>query len=129
MATMREIRPPVRFSDPVYVVLPRQNVVLRPFTGQPVKYARPFRLPGLAVKISGVPGAGFGLFVREKVLAGQKITLYRRKIISEATAKKLKKQVLIQTKSNIYHLELIDFSTVFFREIDTFEPTIQLVVA
>ncbi len=72
MATMREIRPPVRFSDPVYVVLPRQNVVLRPFTGKPVNYARPFRLPGLAVKISGVPRAGFGLFVREKVLAGQR---------------------------------------------------------
>jgi hypothetical protein len=90
---MRERRPPVRFSDPVYVVLPRRNVVLMPFEGQPRKYASPRRLPGLAVKISSVQGAGYGLFLREKVKAGQTITLYRRKIISEATATKLKKQV------------------------------------
>ena len=90
LASMRERRPPVRFSDPVHVVLPRRNVFLRPFEGQPRKYAS--RLPGLAVKISSVPGAGYGPFLREKVNSGQTITLYRRKIISEATAKKLKKQ-------------------------------------
>ena len=45
------------------------------------------------MKISSVPGAGYGLFLREKVKSGQTITLYRRKIISEATAKKLKEQV------------------------------------
>ena len=95
METMRESRPPVRFSDPVHVVLPRRNVVLKPFVGQPRKYAGPRRLPGLEVKISRIRGAGLGLFLREKVHAGQTITLYRRKIISEATARKLKEQVYI----------------------------------
>ena len=93
LASMRESRPPVRFSDPVHVVRPRRNVVLRPFEGQPRKYASPRRLPELAVKMSNVRGAGYGLFLREQVKAGQTITLYRRKIISESTAKKLKKQV------------------------------------
>ena len=93
MATMRQSRPPARFSDPVHVVLPRRNVILRPFEGQPPKYARPRRLPELAVKKSRVPGAGFGLFLHENVRKGQTLTLYSRKIISEATAKKLKKQV------------------------------------
>lgn len=101
MTTMRESRPPVRFSDPVYLVLPRRNVILRPFDWQPGKYARPMRLPALAVKISGVRGAGFGVFLREKVRAGQTITLYRRKIISEATARRLKKQVLIMMEFNV----------------------------
>ena len=93
METMRKSRPPVRFSDPVHVVLPRRNVVLKQFFGQPRKYAEPRRLPGLEVKISYIQGAGLGLFLREKVYAGQTITLYRRKIISEATARKFKGQV------------------------------------
>ena len=109
LASMRELRPPVRFSDPVHVVLPRRNVFLRPFEGQPRKYASPCRLPGLAVKISSVPGAGYGPFLREKVNSGQTITLYRRKIISEATAKKLKKQVRFNNKYTITNL----FSTPF----------------
>jgi hypothetical protein len=90
---MRKSRPPVRFSDPVHIVPARRNIVLVPFQGQPRKYASPRRLPVLAVKISGVQRAGYGLFLQEKVSAGQTITLYRRKIISEATAKKLKKKV------------------------------------
>ena len=50
MATMRQSRPPARFSDPVHVVLPRRNVILRPFEGQPPKYARPRRLPELPAR-------------------------------------------------------------------------------
>ena len=59
------------------------------------------------LQMSIVRGAGFGLFLREKVNAGQTITLYRRKIISEATAKKLKKQVQLNNKNT--HMNL--FST------------------
>ena len=93
LATMRESRPPVRLFDPVHVVLPLRNVLLKPFAGQPRKYSCPRRLPGLEIKISQVPGAGYGLFLREKVYAGQSITLYRREIVSEATARTLKKKV------------------------------------
>jgi hypothetical protein len=93
LASMRERRPPVRFSDPVYEVLPRKNVVLRPFEGQPRKWASPRLMPGLAVRNSSVRWAAYGIFLREKVNAGQTITLYRRKIISESTAKVLREQV------------------------------------
>ena len=93
METMRQSRPPARYPDPVHIVMPRRNVILRPFQGQPPKYGRPRRLPLLSVRKSGIPGAEFGLFLLENVRAGQTITLYRRKIISEATAEKLKKQV------------------------------------
>ena len=93
MATWRNGRPPVRFSNPVHVVLPRKGVVLHPFEGQPRKYAQPRRLPGLEVKESGISNAGFGLFLLENVRAGQTITLYRRKIISERAAKKRKEKV------------------------------------
>ena len=93
LVKMRLRRPPVRFADPVHFVLPTQNVVLCPFVGQPRKHAIPRRLPELSVKKSGLPDAGYGLFLREKVNAGQTMTKYRRKIISEATAKILKKQV------------------------------------
>ena len=122
MSTMRQSRPPVRLFDPVHVVLPRRNVFLKPFAGQPRKYSRPRRLPGLEVKTSQIPGAGFGLFLREKVYAGQSITLYRRKIVSEATARNLKNQVYshVNIKPDI---ELIP--NLFDREIDTFEPTMR----
>jgi hypothetical protein len=50
-------------------------------------------LPGLEVKKSGIAKAGFGLFLRENVRAGQAITKYCRKIISEATANRMKKKV------------------------------------
>jgi hypothetical protein len=125
LATMRESRPPVRLFDPVHVVLPRRNVFLKPFAGQPRKYSCPRRLPGLEIKISQVPGAGFGLFLREKVYAGQSITLYRRKIVSEATARTLKKKVspFSEFKPNLD--SRIDSKTIFDREIDTFEPTMQ----
>jgi hypothetical protein len=106
---MRESRPPVRFSDPVHVVLARRNIVLVPFEGQPRKYAIPRRLPALAVKISGVRRAGYGLFLREKVKAGQSITLYRRKIISEATAKKLKDKAYFCQ----YHFVIYIFNDLF----------------
>jgi hypothetical protein len=100
LSSMRESRPPVRLLDTVHVVLPLRNVFLKPFAGQPRKYLSPRRLPGLEMRKSQVPGAGFGLFLREKVYAGQSITLYRRKIVSEATAKRLKKQVVDSSISN-----------------------------
>jgi hypothetical protein len=100
-ASLRERLPPFRFSDPVYEVLPRQNVVLRPFEGQPRNWASPRRLPGLAVRNSSVRGAGYGIFLREKVNAGQVITLYRRKIISESTAKVLREQVMFTIAHSI----------------------------
>jgi len=95
MATWRNGRLPVFFCDPVHIVLPCHGVVLHPFEGQPRKYAAPFRLPGLEVRKSGIDKAGFGLFLRENVRAGQAISKYRRKIISEATAKRLQKKVSI----------------------------------
>lgn len=94
MATWRNGRPPVLFSNPVHVVLPRRGVLLHPFEGQPRKYATPRRLPGLEVKKSGISNAGFGLFLLENVRAGQTISIYRRKIISEGSAKKRKQKVL-----------------------------------
>ena len=95
MATWRNGRPPVRFDDPVHVVLPRHNVVLYPFKGQPRKYAEPRRLPGCEVKKSGIPKAGNGLWLAERVRKGQTITIFRRKRISEAAAKKLQRKVQI----------------------------------
>ena len=41
------------------------------FFGQPRKYAEPRRLPGLEVKISYIQGVGLGLFLCQKVYAGQ----------------------------------------------------------
>ena len=93
MATWRNGRPPVRFDEPVHVVLPRHNVVLFPFAGQPRKYAEPPRLPGCQVRESGIPKAGNGLWLAERVRKGQTITLFRQKRISEAAAKKLHKKV------------------------------------
>ena len=92
MATWRNGRPPIRFADPVYVVLPRP-VVLSPFKGQPKSYADPRRLPRLEVRKSSIPKAGNGVWLAEGVRKGQTITIYRRRKISEATASKLKKQV------------------------------------
>jgi hypothetical protein len=64
LANMRQIRPPVPFSDPEHVLLPQRDVAQRPFEGQPRKYASPRRLPEHAVKISSVTvlGTGYGLF-------------------------------------------------------------------
>ena len=127
MATWRNGRPPVRLSDPVHVVLPKTNVVLSPFEGQPKKYSRPRRLPGLAVKVSGVRKAGNGVFLAERVRKGQTITLFRRKIISEAAAKKLKKKVynndLIRKPLN-FEVDFVDC-----REIGTFASIVQLACA
>jgi len=93
MATWRNGRPPVRLDDPVHVVLPRHNVVLYPFKGQPRKYAEPRRLPRCEVRKSRIPKAGYGLWLAERVRKGQTITIFRRKRISEAAAKKLHKKV------------------------------------
>ena len=87
---MRVSKAPVRFHDPVYIVRPRKKTLKR-FEGQPAIYDVPRRLPWLSVQESSIPVAGFGVFVREDVKAGDTISIYRAKIISEATAKKLKK--------------------------------------
>jgi hypothetical protein len=93
MATWRNGHPPVRFDDPVHHVLPRHNFVLHPFSGQPKKYRAPRRLPGCQVRESGIPRAGNGLWTAERVRKGETITIFRRKRISEAAAKKLQKKV------------------------------------
>ena len=91
--TMRVSRPPARLLQEVHVVLPRK-IQLYPSDGQPKKYSREIRLPELAIQQSRIPKAGQGLFLREKVRKGQPIALYRRKIVSEAMAKKLKAMVI-----------------------------------
>ena len=92
---------------------------------------------------SGIRGAGYGLFLREKVNAGEAITLYRRKIISESTAKILKEQVKLTFINSIdfnnMNRFLLEFcpqtnpndtkTSLFTREIDTFGPTMQLAAA
>jgi hypothetical protein len=93
LATWRNGHPPVRFDDPVHHVLPKHNFVLHPFSGQPKKYRAPRRLPGCEVRESGIPRAGNGLWTAERVRKGQTITIFRRKRISEAAAKKLQKKV------------------------------------
>ena len=93
MAYWRNGHPPVRFDDPVHHVLPRHRFVLSPFPGQPRKYKEPRRLPGLQVRKSSIRGAGNGLWLAERVRKGQTITIFRRKRISEAAAKKLQKKV------------------------------------
>lgn len=91
---MRHIKPPVRFSDPVYIISACKKK-LQPFEGQPRKWRVARRYPKLVVHESRIPDAGFGLFVAEDVKAGQPITTYKRKIISEDEAKRLKKKVSI----------------------------------
>jgi len=91
---MRISKSPVRFHDPVYIVRPRRITLMR-FEGQPAIYDTPRRLPWLSVQKSGISQAGFGLFLREGVKAGDTITTYRTKIISEREAKKLKNKVSI----------------------------------
>ena len=95
--TMRQSKATVRFSDPEYVARPR-HILLKPFQGQPRKYAkRIFRLPEVSIKKSSIPNAGFGLYIRENVRKGQIISIYRRRIISEAEAKLLKNKVPIDS--------------------------------
>ena len=68
---MRISKAPVRFIAPVHKVLRREG-------GE-----------------STIPRAGFGLFLDGNVKSGDLISVYRRKIISEAQAKKLKKKVSV----------------------------------
>jgi len=79
---------------------------MEPFEGQPRKWKLAHRFPRLEVRYSCIPNAGFGLFVAEDVKAGQPIATYRRKIVSEAMAKKLKKKV-----SNLYDRNVISYYT------------------
>jgi hypothetical protein len=92
--TMRVSVPPVRFSDPEYAV-PARRVVLKPFQGQPRKYAKIHRFPHLVIRKSKIRNGGFGLFLGEDVKAGQPLTRYATKTISEAEAKILKKKVKV----------------------------------
>ena len=125
MATWRNGRPPVRLDDPVHVVLPRHNVVLYPFKGQPRKYAEPRRLPRCEVRKSRIPKAGYGLWLAERVRKGQTITIFRRKRISEAAAKKLHKKV----QNDLIRMPLFSAIDSVCRAIGTFGPTIQLACA
>jgi hypothetical protein len=91
---MRHIKQPVRFSDPVYIMSACKKKQ-QPFEGQPRKRRQARRYPEIIAQQSRIPYAGFGLFVAEDVKAGQPITTYKRKIISEREAKKLKEKVWI----------------------------------
>ena len=124
-ATMRISIPPVRFSDPQVVVPPRL-VELKPFQGQPRKYYGIHRFPQLVIKDSRILNAGSGLFLEEKVRAGQILTLFRRNHISEARAKVLKKKV------STFVLFLLATKLSFrcsYRAIDTFGSTALLAAA
>jgi hypothetical protein len=84
--------PPVRYPFPVHFVESRR-VVLKPFQGQPRIYKKAIRLPRLVIQQSRIPNAGFGLFLAEPVRAGQPLTKYSTKRISEAFANFLKMKV------------------------------------
>ena len=101
IAPMRSIKPPVRFANPIYYVHACKKRMM-PFEGQPRKWKLVRRFPRLEVRLSSIPNAGYGLFVAEDVKAGQPIATYRRRIVSEAMAKKLKKEV-----SNVYDQNVV----------------------
>jgi len=100
VAPMRTINPPVRFANPIYYVKACKKK-MEPFEGQPRKWKLVRRFPRLEVRLSSIPNAGFGLFVAEDVKAGQPIATYRRKIVSEAMAKKLKRKVSNVSDPNV----------------------------
>jgi len=118
ITTMRVSVPPVRYSNPEYVV-PARRVVLNPFQGQPRKYRGVHRLPKLVIKGSGIRDSGLGLFLGEKVRAGQIITLFRRNRISESRAKMQKNEVSNLLFALLYHCGLIFLY--FHRATGTFE--------
>ena len=89
---MRISVPPVRLLSE-RIVVPSLRVELKTFQGQRRKYAGIFRLPELVMEESKIAHAGIGLFLAERVRAGQILTLYRRNRISEARAKVLKMKV------------------------------------
>lgn len=126
IAPMRSIKPPVRFANPIYYVHACKKRMM-PFEGQPRKWKLVRRFPRLEVRLSSIPNAGFGLFVAEDVKAGQPIATYRRKIVSEAMARRRYRTFMIK-----YHLilDLVDSSgicllTFSSRAIDTFGRTMQ----
>ena len=88
----RVSNPPERYPAPEFIVKSRR-VVLKPFQGQPRKYRERIRLPMLVIRQSGIHNAGFGLFLGESVRAGQTLTTYSTKQISEAYADFLKMKV------------------------------------
>ena len=88
----RVSNPPVRYPCPVHFVESRR-VVLKPFQGQPRIFKKAIRLPRLIIQQSRIPKAGFGLFLAERVRAGQPLTKYSTKRISEAYAIFLKMKV------------------------------------
>jgi hypothetical protein len=88
----RVSNPPVRYPFPVHFVESRR-VVLKPFQGQARIYKKAIRLPKLVIQQSRIPNAGFGLFLAERVRAGQPLTKYSTKRISEAFANFLKMKV------------------------------------
>ena len=80
--TMRQSRPPVRFSQEEFVAK-AQKTELHPSEGQSTKNSGIDRLPEIKVRQSRIPKAGFGLFIREKVRKGQILTVYRQNVVSE----------------------------------------------
>ena len=88
----RVSKPPVRYPFPIHFVKSRR-VVLKPFQGQPRIYKKAVRLPRLVIQQSRIPNAGFGLFLAERVRAGQPLTKYSTNRISEAFANFLKMKV------------------------------------
>ena len=92
LSTMRVSFPPVRYLDPVFVARSRR-IAIKPNEGQPQKFAGVFRMPEVAIQLSGIPNSGYGLVLREDVREGQVITIYARNIISESTAAILKAKV------------------------------------
>ena len=75
------------------MVVPPRRVELKPFQGQRRNFAGIHRFPQLVMEESRIAGAGIGLFLGERVRAGQILTLFRRNQISEARAKALKMKV------------------------------------
>lgn len=92
LSTVRVSFSPVRYLDPVFVARSRR-IALKPHEGQPQRFAGVFRMPEVAVQLSGIPNSGYGLVLREDVREGQMITIYARNIISESTAAILKAKV------------------------------------
>ena len=97
---MRISVPPVRYSAEQMVVPPRR-LELEPFQGQRRQFAGVHRFPQLVMAESKIANAGIGLFLGERVRAGQLLTVYRRNRISEARAKALKLKVSSLFFSNL----------------------------
>ena len=124
----RVSNPPVRFPFPVHYVESRR-VVLKPFQGQPRIFKKAIRLPRLIIQQSRIPKAGFGLFLAERVRAGQPLTKYSTKRISESFAIFLKMKVdffALLKRLYLPNMCLLLLTEFLYRAIATLERTILL---